>query len=299
MRRPPLDSTIPNEIEYADDTDFISKSEAVVDSIQAEAPKILKSWNLAMNSDKTEKIVLKRETNKDNEKWRTSKKLGTLLGDYEEMQRRKQLASAAFGKLRDLWSGKNNKISVEKRIRLYNAYVTPILTYNASTWAINDTELEELEAFRRKQLRLVLGVYYSRKIATEKLYKTSNTVELKHTIRKARWRLLGHILRMDNATPAKFATMAYYQDTESERFAGRPRTTLPGLLDKDIDLAHKQNKSDSPLQLLPKQLLKQLDDLLELETLASDRKEWRSIVANMYVLEPPKPMPRPRRHAKQ
>ena len=274
--RPTKDATIPHEIEYADDTDFISKSEDVVDSIEIEAAKILKSWNLAMNSDKTEKIVLKREQNRADEKWRSTKKLGTLLGDSEEMQRRKQLAAAAFSKLKHVWSDKNNKISVRKRIRLYNAYVMPILTYNASTWALSDTELEELEAFRRRQLRIVLGIRYPRTISSAKVYKTTNTVELQQIIRQARWRLFGHILRMDSNTPAKQATAQYFTNTNTECFKGRPRTTLPGLLDKDIKQAHAQQKANSPLNLLPTQLKGPSDYLeLEIERLPNDPSTWR------------------------
>jgi len=90
----------------------------------------------------------------------------------------------------------------------------------------------------------------------------------------------------------------YFSSPKTACFKGRPRTTLPGTLDKDIKLAHKQQKENSPLQLLPKQL-KTAEDIMEIEKLASNRSLWRSIVANMYVLEPPKPMLRPRRHGKQ
>ena len=103
---------------------------------------------------------------------------------------------------------------------------------------------------------------------------------------------------MDSNTPAKQATAQYFTNTNTECFKGRPRTTLPGLLDKDIKQAHAQQKANSPLNLLPTQL-KGPSDYLELERLANDRSTWRSIVANMDVFEPPKPMVRPRRHANQ
>ena len=78
-------------------------------------------------------------------------------------------------------------------------------------------------------------------------------------------------------------------------FKGRPRTILPILLNKDIELAHKQH--NPLLNKLPNQL-KNEENIEELEKLANDRSNWRSIVANMYVLEPPKPIISPRRHAK-
>jgi hypothetical protein len=52
-----------------------------------------------MNTEKTELTHLKRHEKKEDEDWRSTKKLDTLLGDSEEMTRRKQLAAASFKKL--------------------------------------------------------------------------------------------------------------------------------------------------------------------------------------------------------
>ena len=57
------------------------------------AADIHKSWNLVMNIEKHKQIKLIRVTKKEDEKSRQSKKLGTLLGDNEEMKRRKQLVN--------------------------------------------------------------------------------------------------------------------------------------------------------------------------------------------------------------
>ena len=126
--RPAQDLSVPKEIIYADETDFISTSNEVLDSIEPTAKRILGTYNLSMNTDKTEKTVLKRETTKEEETWHTTKKLGTLLGESEEMQRRKQLAACSFNNLWNIWSRRHKKINVFKRLRLYDAYITPILT---------------------------------------------------------------------------------------------------------------------------------------------------------------------------
>ena len=127
--RPEEDNAVPHEVLFADDTDFISTSKDVISAIEPAAEVILKSWNLSVNREKTEKTTLKREeTGAEEVTWRKTKKLGTLLGDYEEMKRRKQLAAASFKNLWRIWSYKNNKISVEKRLRLCNAYIIPVLT---------------------------------------------------------------------------------------------------------------------------------------------------------------------------
>ena len=116
--------------------------------------------------------------------------------------------------------------------------------------------MEELERFHRKQLRHVLRMRFPRSITNIKLYETTKTVELKHILRQARWRLFGHVLRMSNETPAKLATTQYFNTItggEVKRFRGRPRKTLPVLLDEDLKLAH-QHYTTSSLNCLPKQL---------------------------------------------
>jgi hypothetical protein len=299
--RPSQDLCIPNEAIYADDTDYISGSKAVLEAIEPEAKTILGNWNLAMNTDKTELTHLKRHEKKEDEDWRSTKKLGTLLGDSEEMTRRKQLAAASFKNLTRLWTGKRNKLSLERKLRLYDAYITPVLTYNACTWALTEAELNELEAFRRRQLRRILGIQYPRRISNSKLYDTCNMRELGPDIRGARWRMLGHTLRMTDDTPAKRA-MLHYFDVTTSSYLGRPRHTLPLVINKDLKLAAVQPHDITGQFNIPTQL-KTITDLRRLETLANDRKQWIQLVQcviDMQVTEPPKPIKlRPRRNVKQ
>ena len=170
-----------------------------------------------MNTDKTELTHIRRGQKKEEESWRNTKKLGKLQGPSEELSRRKcydlrknQLAAASFRNLSQIWTGKLNKTSTEKKMLLYNTYITPILTYNACTWALTDTELKELESFSPWRIRQVLGVRYPRRISNEKLYSAWNTAELGPEIRGARWLMLGHTLRMNEDIPAKRAMFHYF-----------------------------------------------------------------------------------------
>ncbi len=298
--RPQQDLLIPNEAIYADDTDYISGSKEVLKAIEPVAKTILGNWNLAMNTEKTELTHLIRKDRKEDEAWRNTKKLGTLLGDSEEMRRRKQLAAASFKNLSCLWTGKRNKLSLERKLKLYNAYIIPVLTYNTCTWALTEKELEELEAFRRRQLRRILGVRYPRRISNSKLYTKCNTKELAPDIRGARWRMLGHTLRMADNTPAKKAMLHYFDKTTSS-FLGRPRHTLPLVINQDLKMAATNNITGH--FNIPSQL-KKIEDLRALETLANDRNRWIKLVkcvTDMQVTEPPKSEKRlmPRRNVKQ
>ena len=82
-----------------------------------------------MNTEKTEWTTLKRGKEKKDETWRTTKKLGTLLGDREESLRRKQLAAAAFNNLRRIWSRKRNKIKKQRNAGCSTTPTFPQFSY--------------------------------------------------------------------------------------------------------------------------------------------------------------------------
>ncbi|KAK3745909.1 hypothetical protein RRG08_056718 [Elysia crispata] len=95
MILPESEKTLPNEIAYADDVDFIAQERIDVAQIQ----RVLKRYNLEVNVDKTEYTILDR-----NEKsWKNTKKVGTLIGDTGDVQRRNQLSTAALAKLQNVW----------------------------------------------------------------------------------------------------------------------------------------------------------------------------------------------------
>ena len=127
--------------------------------------------------------------------WRESKKLGSLLGDSEDMVRRIQLAAAALVKLKEMWS-RRRIVSERKRLRTYNACILPVLTYNACTWGLTEVEIARLDAFHRRQLKSLLGIRYPDTIHNSDLYNRTKSTPMSEIIFKARWRMFGHVLRM-------------------------------------------------------------------------------------------------------
>ena len=98
--------------------------------------RTLHRYNLKVNNDKTEKTSL----SKNEDAWRSTKKVGSLMGDKEDVERRKQLSNATLYKLKNIWIGKDD-INHNIKIKLYKALVKSILTYNCGTWALAQTEL--------------------------------------------------------------------------------------------------------------------------------------------------------------
>ena len=96
--------------------------------------------------------------------------MGSLIGDLEDVERRKQLSTAALNKLYHVWM-KGNKLKTTTKIQLYKSLVKSILLYNCSTWAPTLTEEEKINAFHRKQLKKVLNIKFPVKITNKSLYK--------------------------------------------------------------------------------------------------------------------------------
>ena len=217
----------------------------------------LEKYNLKVNVDKTELTTISREDNS----WKTVKKLGSLLGDKEDIENRKQLSRAALFKLRHVWL-RNNKIKQSTVLKLYRALVKSVLLYNSATWGLTQSDENKLDTFHRKQLKYILKIKYPTKISNQALYKLCNETPLSLQILEARWRLLGHILRRDSEIPANKAINFYFSKSEGEKYRGRPITTLPVTLHKDLTRVQGQ--------------LKTIKDLEKLKTKAADRKQWKN-----------------------
>ena len=162
-----------------------------------------------------------------------TRKLGSLLGEAEDVARRKQLANVAFRKLSTVWF-RRSRISLPLRLRLYESFVVPVLIYNMGTWGLTKAELDRLDAYHRRHLRQIVGIHWPHRISNTALYRRCRCHPISEDITSARWRLFGHVLRMPRDTPAQQAIDYYFADTGDATFRGRPRTSLPTALSADL-----------------------------------------------------------------
>ena len=271
----PATKRLPDEIAYADDVDFISiKDHVDIKEIQA----ILAQYNLQVNEEKTEYTNLVRKNNVIEEEWRTTKKVGSLLGDKEDIARRKTLSNVAFNKLYTIWIRKD-KLKLSTRLRLYKTLVKPILLYNCGTWGISKTETEKLDAFHRKHLRRILDIRWPTKITNESLYKKTNEKPISLTMKEARWKLFGHILRRDPSIPANMAMKFYFEKATNKGYRGKPRTTLPVVLNQDLDDYYQLTEPHLSDHNYTRRLkINNKEDLENMRKLAEDRRNWRKFV---------------------
>ena len=147
--------------------------------------------------------------------WRTTRKLGSLLGDAEDMARRMQLANVSFHKMWTVWF-RGAQISLHLRLRLYSAFVLPVLTYNMGTWGLTKTELSRLDAHHRRHLRQIIGIRWPHRISNDALYRRTQSSPISASIRAARWSLFGHVLRLPLDAPVHRTIDAYLAPPSSE-----------------------------------------------------------------------------------
>ena len=245
-------SNLPTELIYADDCDFVNNDPVKTQRINEIVEETLKQDNLKVNTSKTEHTTIKR-TNRNEESWRGVKKLGSLLGDSEDLTNRKTLANAAMNKIKNLWLC-NKRISINKKIKIYNALVKPVLTYNSCTWGLTKCENDKLDAFHRTQLR---KIWKRRFMSNKDVYKLSNSKPITKEIREQRWRMFGHCLRLNLETPAQKSMTYYFQEEpQLKKFDGLPKKTFP-----EIKLTK----------------LKTSSDLQKAREIASNRDEWKKL----------------------
>ena len=89
-----------------------------------------------------------------------------------------------------------SQISLHLWLRLYSAFVLPVLTYNMGTWRLTKTELTRLDAHHRRHVRQIIGIRWPHRISNDALYRRTQSSPISAAIRAARWSLFGHVLRL-------------------------------------------------------------------------------------------------------
>ena len=155
---------------------------------------------------------------------------------------------------------------LKRKLLVYDAQVISVLLYNCSSWSAPKAIMEKLNTCHRKHLRRICNVYWPKGVISNvELYRRCEVIPITERVRKARWTLLGHILRMDDNCAASLALRYAISSSEFLRGRrGRPRCNLFTTIVNDLR-EHDFN-------------LKSVNDFNELKLLAYNRNAWRDML---------------------
>ena len=268
---------MPLESEYADDIDFINEQLEPLENILPIATEVFGEWNLYINQDKTDFVhvyLAAPKPNKKNvvpgtiyrghEEWRKSITLGSMLCSVDDMKNRCILGDLAFKKFEKIWL-KKSQICLDRKLKIYEAQVVSVILYNCNSWSAPQQCFDKLDATHRRHLRAILNIQWPTGIIKNKdLYKRCNTIPLSCRVTTSRWKMLGHILRGDENSPAYLSLV--FAITGTSDFAGRlgrPSLNLLDMIRKDLKSKNINN------------MLTNIEDFNKLKILAFDKVNWR------------------------
>ena len=197
---------------------WATTSKDTIEEIKQIVPRILTNKNLIVNEDKTEEYSISRTSDPD---WKKCRYLGSLLVNKEDINRRKQLACAAFNKNKKSLCSK--EISLSVRLRIFQALITPIFLYNSEIWTLSKKDRTKIDTFQRQFLRQIVR---NRKTRNVQLYRICQTREWSLTIQERRLKWFGHLQRLPKEAPARLAYEEVTQKPVKKLKGGQPLTWL-------------------------------------------------------------------------
>jgi len=231
-----------NNLRFADDIDLVAETPEQLQELTDRVDDSSKRLGLKINVQKTKTMTIGKQhedlevtlENKALEQVTEFVYLGGLITEdgrcTKDIKRRIGLACAMFGKLNKIWKG--NSISTRTKMKLYGAFVIPVLLYGSECWCMRREDERRLLVAEMSWLRRILGKSRRDKIRNEvtreELGQRETVVD---KIRKRRLTWFGHVTRMnDKRLPAA----ALYGHVEGTRSRGRQRKTWMDNIMEDL-----------------------------------------------------------------
>ena len=118
-----------------------------------------------------------------------------------DVQARINLEQLLMRKMQGIWGA--SKVNIALKVRLYNAYIRPILLCNSGTWGLTKFWTDKLDATHCRHLRGLAQVFYPNRISNRALYIKCDSHPISWDVRQARCNLLGHVLQLLHKSPAQ------------------------------------------------------------------------------------------------
>ena len=138
-----------------------------------------------------------------------------------DIKNRTSKTASAMNKLNNFWKNKN--IEQKTKLQIFRTNLLPVLLYGSETWSMSMGSERRLASFHLRCLCRLLHIkWYEFKINTEVLEK-ANTESIATTVKRRRWKYLGHALRTETTRMPK---QAWEWKPHGTRKRGRPRLKM-------------------------------------------------------------------------
>ena len=215
-------------MEYADDITIATTDKKVIEHIKEKIPPSLQKRGLMINMSKTEEYTVKY---KNEDEWKNAKILGSKLNTEADIANRKSLSLNALTNLKEIFQ--NKRLSTRTKVRAFEAYITPIFLYNSELWTLTKTLENQIDNFHRQILRsYVLNIRWPKIVKNGDVYEKTKIEPWSKTIEKKWVKWFGHLMRLDENTPARKALRVALM--QSKRPRGRPKLTWIEMMRKQL-----------------------------------------------------------------
>ena len=151
-------------------------------------------------------------------------------GTEEDIVARIRKAQQAFATLRSVW--KSRAISLNTKLRIFNCNIKSVLLYGSETWRLTKALLSEVQSFLNKRLRQILSIFWPNVITNEELWARTGQEHVETTIKRRKWKWIGHTLRK---VPNNATCMAMEWNPQGRRSRGRPKQSWRRTVTKDLE----------------------------------------------------------------
>ncbi|XP_078663299.1 uncharacterized protein LOC144906655 [Branchiostoma floridae x Branchiostoma belcheri] len=234
-----------DDLDFADDLVLLSHS---IHQMRVKTKKLEQNSStvgLGVNAKKTKEMRVKTTGNakpvccrgEELETVREFTYLGSVItndgGSSKDVDARIGKARTAFAQLKPVWRSKS--FSLKTKLRLFESNVKSVLLYGCDTWGLTKHNMSKLQVFVNARLRYLLGIWWPRKIKNQELLEITGQEPIEITIRRRKWRWIGHTLRKP---PTSITRTALDWNPQGKRHRGRPRLSWRRGVKKDLERAN-------------------------------------------------------------
>ena len=156
--------TILIDQQYADGIGWAANNVQNMSSLEANITAKIHKYKLHINKGKIKQYCIKRN---GEEHWRKCKYIDSLLSTTEYIKRRRQLANAAYSKLKYILEDRRTTLKI--KIRTLDEYVGSIFLYNSELCTVTQDMEDQIDVIQRNFLRIILGIKWPEKISNTEL----------------------------------------------------------------------------------------------------------------------------------